>query len=250
MRLKCLIACLDYELEEAITNIAKKYNICVLHARPSGGDVLGKVTQFIPDLVIMDLYLKKENALQVLKKIKKANINPETIIISNEASSTVLLQAFNEGISDYILYSSGIKRIDDSIRRIISSNKKEERLKSEVFIKVICNYKSMFISENRIVAVEKQTNRTNLITLCNGNSLITSTSIERILSQGSYILQSPHRSYIININHIDLITPDPYIKGNYILENQTFNLRIPLTKKRYIGFIRNINANFRMEGLV
>ncbi|WP_172619520.1 LytR/AlgR family response regulator transcription factor [Paenibacillus alvei] len=248
--MKCLIACIDYELEEAITNIAKKYDICVLHARPSGSDVFGKVTQFNPDLVIMDLYLKKENALQVFKKIKKANINPETIIVSNEASSTVLLQAFNEGISDYILYSSGIKRIDNSIRRIICSDKKEVKLNSEIFIKIICNYKNTFISENRIVAVEKQTNRTNLIILSNGNSIITSTSIEGILSQGSYILQSPHRSYIININFIDLITPDPHIKGNYILENQTYNLRIPLTKKRYSGFIRNINTNFRMEGFV
>jgi DNA-binding NtrC family response regulator len=86
---------LDYKLREILVN----YNLLTF----STGEECIKNLHLEPDLVIMDYMLGGNNGVEILKQVKTINDNIPVVLISHQRDVEVVVQAFHEGATDYII---------------------------------------------------------------------------------------------------------------------------------------------------
>ncbi|NDK55388.1 response regulator transcription factor [Pontibacter fetidus] len=68
----------------------------------NGQDALGKLSDFMPDLVITDIMMPFASGLEVLSFVKKLNARIPVIVLSAMGQENVVLEAFTLGADDYI----------------------------------------------------------------------------------------------------------------------------------------------------
>lgn len=80
---------------------------------------LSEAMQFIsvqkPDLILLDIYLPKENGIDLLKWLRKEEILVDVILITADKSSSRVLEAFRYGAVDYLIKPFTFERFKDAL---------------------------------------------------------------------------------------------------------------------------------------
>ena len=89
-----------FSLYKSISNLtdAKKY---ILHKKP--------------DLILLDVYLPKENGVDLLKWIREENMDIDVILITADKSTKRVQEAFRYGAIDYLIKPFVFKRFKESL---------------------------------------------------------------------------------------------------------------------------------------
>ena len=89
---------MDHKLRETLMN----YDLITF----STGEECLKHLHLEPDLVILDYMLSGKNGLEILKQVKAVNDNIPVVLISNQREVEVVVEAFHQGATDYIIKGS------------------------------------------------------------------------------------------------------------------------------------------------
>jgi two-component system, NtrC family, response regulator AtoC len=89
---------MDHKLRETLVN----YNLITF----STGEECLRNLHLEPDLVILDYMLAGKNGLEILKQVKAINENIPVVLISNQREVEVVVEAFHQGATDYIIKGS------------------------------------------------------------------------------------------------------------------------------------------------
>lgn len=91
----------EFNLADAIANRLKmeKYSVDIA---VSGDEGLFNALSGIYDLVILDVMLPKKNGFEILKEIKKENIESKVIMLTAKTDIDSKLEGFEMGANDYI----------------------------------------------------------------------------------------------------------------------------------------------------
>ena len=91
----------EFNLADAIANRLKmeKYSVDIA---VSGDEGLFNALSGIYDLVILDVMLPKKNGFEILKEIKKENIESKVIMLTAKVDIDSKLEGFEMGANDYI----------------------------------------------------------------------------------------------------------------------------------------------------
>lgn len=91
----------EFNLADAIANRLKmeKYSVDIA---VSGDEGLFNALSGIYDLVILDVMLPKKNGFEILKEIKKENIESKIIMLTAKTDIDSKLEGFEMGANDYI----------------------------------------------------------------------------------------------------------------------------------------------------
>lgn len=91
----------EFNLADAIANRLKmeKYSVDIA---VSGDEGLFNALSGIYDLVILDVMLPKKNGFEILKEIKKDNIESKVIMLTAKTDIDSKLEGFEMGANDYI----------------------------------------------------------------------------------------------------------------------------------------------------
>ena len=92
-----------------------------------GKDGLDKALAEQPDLIIMDLKMPRMSGLEVLAALRKADCDIPVILTTFYGSEQTALQAFRQGVKDYIIKPYEVKEMLISVERALS----EQRLRRE-----------------------------------------------------------------------------------------------------------------------
>jgi len=92
-----------------------------------GKDGLDKALAEQPDLIIMDLKMPRMSGLEVLAALRKADCDIPVILTTFYGSEQTALQAFRQGVKDYIIKPYEVKEMLGSVERALS----EQRLRRE-----------------------------------------------------------------------------------------------------------------------
>lgn len=68
-----------------------------------------------PDLILLDVYLPKENGIDLLKWIREKNIDIDIILITADKSIERIQQAFRGGVVDYLIKPFNFQRFKESL---------------------------------------------------------------------------------------------------------------------------------------
>lgn len=68
-----------------------------------------------PDLILLDVYLPKENGVDFLKWIREQEIDIDVILITADKSIRRIQEAFRYGVTDYLIKPFSFKRFKESL---------------------------------------------------------------------------------------------------------------------------------------
>lgn len=92
-----------------------------------GKEGLDKALAERPDLIIMDLKMPRMSGLEVLAALRKADCDIPVILTTFYGSEQAAIQAFRQGVKDYIIKPYEVKEMLESVARALS----EQRLRRE-----------------------------------------------------------------------------------------------------------------------
>jgi CheY-like chemotaxis protein len=92
-----------------------------------GKDGLDKAFAEQPDLIIMDLKMPRMSGLEVLAALRKADCYVPVILTTFYGSEQAALQAFRQGVKDYLIKPYEVREMLDSVERALG----EQRLRRE-----------------------------------------------------------------------------------------------------------------------
>jgi len=85
-----------------------------------GMEVLRRINQTNPDLVILDLSMPKMDGISVIKEINKQSMNTKILILTMHRDEEFILETFRSGAHGYCLKTSSGKEVLMAIRAVLS----------------------------------------------------------------------------------------------------------------------------------
>lgn len=193
------------------------------------------INKLNPDVVFLDVQMPEYNGFELFDFIK--NVSFEVVFVT--AYSQYTLNAFEVSAMDYIMKPVEIENLQRAVKKAIQKknqyniNQRLELMKesiSEQSVKRIALPLSdglVFVDLCDILFFEADRTYTYVI-LKNGTKILVSKTMrvfEEILNNRPYFFR-PHRSYLININHIR-----KYVRGESIIVMDNA-VNIPISRER------------------
>lgn len=85
----------------------------------NGLDVLKKVEQLHPELVVIDIGMPGLNGIEAIKRIKKKNPRVKAIVLSMHKDEAYIYWALRAGASGYVLKQSAARELVDAISQVL-----------------------------------------------------------------------------------------------------------------------------------
>lgn len=246
---KCIIAEKSPSLRKQMLEWVSELDVLVVDTPITGKGLIESFLKFMPDFIITNIELGKIDGLAAYEKLKERGFNNPIIFCTQNATSLEYSKGFELGSIDFINIPIQVERFLNSInkaKRLVKERKIielfEKRKKN--IINVSSNNRTIWLDEDSIVYVEKTVERNNFdIHLIDGRIIKSGSNLKSIRTQCSDWVIYPHRSFLVNTRHIKVITPDPLISGNYLIELLGHNRRLPLTRRRYDTYLTTITSN-------
>lgn len=178
-----------------------------------------------PDLVFLDIDLGANTGFDLLEYFE-----PKFHVIFVTAYDEFAIRAFEVNALDYLLKPVHPERLKESLKRLGSPYKEEKHIQLKPYDKILLNQhtSSRFITVESISYIEACGDYTRVFTSQNISGIMHQTIkkwIER-LPEISFI--QVHRSYIVNLNHIEKLSKEE--NNRYSIKLRNIEKGIPVSK--------------------
>lgn len=90
----------------------------VVEVARTGPEVVGKVIEHLPDVVLMDIEMPQLDGIEATRQIKNVKPDISVIMVTMHLSSDYLLNSVKAGASGYVMKDSSINELLDVIRAV------------------------------------------------------------------------------------------------------------------------------------
>lgn len=159
-----------YELISILKDIE---SIEIVGESHTGIDVIKKVSQFAPDIIVMDIDLPILNGISTLSKIKKTSPKTKIIIVTLQTDQATILRAIKEGADSYIEKNCFEENIFIALNAVFDNNSYLSPFVCKLVIDSIpkSNIQPQVENLNELSVNEKEL--LNLIVENNSNEIVT-----------------------------------------------------------------------------
>ena len=222
----------NYALRSSIIQLLEANNFSAVGCA-DGESAIKVIEQVMPDLIICDIMLPGMDGYEVLEYLQKKFINEDPIpfiYLTAKVDYMDIRKGMNLGADDYITkpfrvqdllesINTRLTRFDNftknkpAVKTDIKNAKDENRLNINQGIIISDKTKTGFIKLDNIAMIAASGDYSN-VTLQNGEKILVQKSLkywETILPEKTFY--RTHRSYIVNIDQIEEITP--WFKRSY-----------------------------------
>ena len=121
--LRILIADDHPLLLKGLLDFLVEQELDVIYAANDGLDAFNNIVKLEPTLAILDVRMPKMTGIEVVRKIKNANIKTKTIIITMYNESSLFNEAVRLGVDGILLKENTLSEILQCLETIISGQK-------------------------------------------------------------------------------------------------------------------------------
>lgn len=111
-------------------NEALKDEYLIIKAK-NGKEALKKVSEFYPDVVLMDYKMPGMDGMEAFLKIKEIDKDLPVILMTAYGTSSIAIQAMKEGAYDYVTKPLDLDEIRVTLKRAIELKKLSEKIKKK-----------------------------------------------------------------------------------------------------------------------
>jgi Response regulator containing CheY-like receiver, AAA-type ATPase, and DNA-binding domains len=97
----------------------------------NGKDALKKVSEFYPDVVLMDYKMPVMDGMEAFLKIKEIDKDLPVILMTAYGTSSIAIQAMKEGAYDYVTKPLDLDEIRVTLKKAIELKKLSEKIKKK-----------------------------------------------------------------------------------------------------------------------
>lgn len=179
------------------------------------------------DVLLLDIQMDGENGISLAKRIRSFNDNAVIIFIT--AVPDYVFDGYDVGAVQYLLKPVNEDKLIDCLNTALKNLPEKKKIIFEI------DSTNIAVSENDIIYAEAYSHKTKIV-LSDKEFFISEniSSVEQILGNDFY---KCHRSYIVNINHIDSIK-----KYDVAMDNGSI---IPVSRRIYNDFNNAFIAFYR-----
>lgn len=189
----------------------------------NGAQLLEKYEETKPDVVLMDVEMPEMTGIECAKVIQDRN--PRTILVFATAHEQYMRSAFEVYAFDYLVKPFKVERAMNTLNlirdRITANAEKREAPRPAAAAatgRMMLKHKEglSFIDIPGILLIQRE-ERASVLYLADGSRYVTSDSLSELeerLPDNTFFRS--HKSYIVNLNHIDTISP--YGRWTYIVK--------------------------------
>lgn len=238
--LKCIIIDDETHAIELIkTYISRVPYLNLVFSTTDPIEGLNYINSYNPDLIFLDIHMDELSGPQVVKMLKD-----KSKVIFTTAYSDYAIDAFEEGVLDYLLKPISFERFMKATQKAVSENIQAAPIpsvspeKSSIFIKVENKGKMLRIKLEDIIHVEGMRNYIGFHTQSSGLilGLLTFKEVEEALPEPQFI--RIHKSHIIAFDRI------VGIDGNEVVirtEKKETKIPIGITyKDKFLSMINEV----------
>jgi DNA-binding LytR/AlgR family response regulator len=237
---KVIIAEDDMQQMELLKKYILDLDLILVSSVSSGVRLIEETKYHQPDIVLLDIGLKKLDGISAFKAILEAGLHPQMIFVTGSLNPEHLLAGFEFDSVDYITKPVRLERLTKAISKAKDQIQAKKLLESNAgdsvkWISLKQNYRDMTIAEDQLVFVEKDKlarNKYN-VHLVDGSVIPTSSQLKEIKEMCSESVVFSHRSYLVNLSHVNAIQPDGLFAKNFLISLKHTSSKVPLTKKNY-----------------
>lgn len=239
--------------EELIYILEKFQNINIVGEASHGAEAIKLNQNLKPDLIFLDIKMPKLNGIDVAKRILEGEHKPYIVFVT--AYEKYAVEAFEVNAIDYILKPISEERLKQGIEKILSNFKvdnkkyiyrlnnllqevKEEEHKSITKICVYDNGKIIPLNPEDIVYATVE-NKNTVIISTKGKFIVKHTlgELQETLESSSFFRS--HKSFLINLDYIEIIEPWFNSTFNVVLKHS--NVKIPVSRSQSKEFKKLMN---------
>lgn len=114
----------DPSVRKIMTNIIEKYNLGTVVAECDDGlQAESIITEYAPDVALVDLLLPGQDGVELIRKLKEAKMETSWIMISESTSQPMITKAYQIGIDFYIHKPINVLEIVSVIGKVEESRR-------------------------------------------------------------------------------------------------------------------------------
>ena len=121
-KIKLLLTEEPNEFDEETIRFLNSKNFSIYYSAKDGEDLLNKIGEIHPDVVLFDLFLTRLDGISVMRHIRQESKNiPLFIAFSTFRSALLEQEAMNNGASYFVLKPYNIKDLTENIKMLLST---------------------------------------------------------------------------------------------------------------------------------
>lgn len=237
--IRILIADDDPGMRTVMCRLAEKAEgYKLVGAAEDGNDLLEKYEQTRPDVVLMDVEMPGMSGIECAKVIQDRN--PRTVLIFATAHEQYMRSAFEVYAFDYLVKPFRLERAMNTLSlirdRLTAQSTGSEPVRTPSVAapdRLMLKHRDglSFIDIPSILLIQRE-ERASVLYLADGSRYVSSDSLselEQRLPAGLFF--RCHKSYIVNLNQIDSISP--YGRWTYIVKLRGTDRDALITHERF-----------------
>lgn len=208
----------DTQLNTAISEFFKLKSFEVVSIK-DGIDAIDKIDHQSFDLYVLDINIPKINGLDILKHIRKTDLNSPVIVITASLEIQNLTAAFENGCSEYIKKPFHLKELDIRINNLLHITKSKEIVINDNFVYNM--NKEEFLYEDQPIRLRYKEKRFCAILMKHINTVVPNEMIYDYVWEGEIKESYPLRQLLVDLRKklpFDIIQTK--IREGYIIECQ------------------------------
>ncbi len=245
MNINTLIVDDEKPARDELAYLLKSFpEINVVGQGKNGDEAVGLIKEHAPDLVFLDVQMPGLNGFGVIKKLVDRKLKMPHIVFAT-AYDNYAVQAFEVNAVDYVLKPFDKGRIAKAIQRakkmMEAKSSPAERLETlvsqlgtaksaqPVKLLVKTQQRLMLVDADDVVYASIEDGLITVVAKDIEGSSNYRTLEELQASLDSDVFWRPHRSYLVNINHIKEVVP--WFKSSYMLKmNDKRQAEVPVSR--------------------
>lgn len=93
-------------------------DITVVAGANNGLEAFEKVKKYVPDVVLMDIFMPEHDGLEAIREIRKAKLNTKILVLSSSTGQEDVSEAIRQGADGYIPKSIGKEELILAIKTV------------------------------------------------------------------------------------------------------------------------------------
>lgn len=200
---------------------------CIISCYSNAQELLFDYTPNCFDVFLLDIQMNGENGISLAKRIRSFNDNAVIIFIT--AVSDYVFDGYDVGAVQYLLKPVNEDKLIDCLNTALKNLPEKEKI---IFESDCAN---TAVAVDDIIYAEAFSHKTRIV--LNDKEFFINESISNIEEKLGNAFYKCHRSYIVNLNHIDAIK-----KYDAVMDNGT---SVPVSRRIYNDFNNAFIAFYR-----
>ncbi|MFD2655839.1 LytR/AlgR family response regulator transcription factor [Gracilibacillus thailandensis] len=229
--------------EELSYLLEQEEDVSLCPSAENGEQLIQLYHEYKPAVLFLDIHMPGLTGLEVAETLRNEE-GDEPVIVFTTAYDTYAVQAFDLQATDYLLKPFDKARFDTAMKRVREELQKKQQKKRKIDKLIISTDNKMVVVDPLQIGYAVREGRQLLLHMLSNEVIETKMNLKELEEKlAAFPFYRPHRSYLVNLDAIEEITP--WFNGAYnIVIKDKNKSQVPMSRtvaKEFFDVLQGLN---------